>query len=352
MHLSMGEPILAAADAWPERAIRRGAARDILRAMDFGFGIPTRGVLATQEAMLALAKHGEQLGFAYLALPDHIVIPRSIASPYPYNDARKMAGAADGDCFEQLAVLAYLAAATQKIRLLTSVMVVPHRPPVFTAKALATIDVLSNGRVAVGVGAGWMDEEFRAIGAPPFAERGKVTDEYLRIFKTLWTQDDPRYEGQYASFGDVSFLPKPLQKPHPPIWVGGESPAALRRVIALGDAWYPIGINPQFPLNTVERFGAAIESLRADAARAKRDPNSIALTYWAPWYKEAQTAIVLEDGQRQVFTGTDAHVAHDIDAFRALGVRHLLFSFVRANLSETLTAMERFVAKVIPLASV
>jgi probable F420-dependent oxidoreductase len=318
--------------------------------MDFGFGIPTRGALATQEALLTLARHGEQLGFAYLALPDHIVIPRSITSPYPYNSARKMASAGDGDCLEQLAVLAYLAAATQKIRLLTSVMVVPHRPPVFTAKALATIDVLSNGRVSVGVGAGWMDEEFQAIGAPPFAERGKVTDEYLQIFKTLWTQDDPHYEGRYASFHDVSFLPKPVQKPHPPIWVGGESPAALRRVIALGDAWYPIGSNPQFPLNTVERFSAAIEKLRADAQQAKRDPHSIALTYWAPWYKEEQTPLMLEDGQRQLFTGSDVDVASDISAFRALGVRHLLFNFVRGNLSESLAAMERFVAKVLPLA--
>jgi probable F420-dependent oxidoreductase len=319
--------------------------------MDFGFGITTRGPLATQEAILALARQGEQLGFGHIALPDHIIIPRRIASPYPYNNARKMVGAADGDCLEQLSLAAYLAAATQKIRLLTSVMVVPHRPPVFTAKALATIDVLSGGRLTVGVGAGWMDEEFQALGAPPFAERGKVTDEYLQLFKVLWTQDDPRFAGRYANVHDVSFLPKPLQKPHPPIWVGGESPAALRRVVALGDAWYPIGSNPQFPLNTTERFSAAIDKLRADAKQARRDPQSIAMTYWAPWYKEGQAAVKLENGQRQVFTGSDAEVAADIQAFRKLGVSHLLFSFLRGSLSESLKAMEHFAAKVIPLAS-
>ena len=297
--------------------------------------------------MVALAQHGEQLGFAHLALPDHVIIPRSIASPYPYNAQRKMAGASEGDCFEQLAVLAYLAAATSKIRLLTSVMVVPHRPPVFSAKALATIDVLSNGRVDVGIGAGWMDEEFQAVGAPPFAERGKVTDEYLRIFKELWTQDSPRYDGQYASFRDVTFLPKPLQKPHPPIWVGGESPAALRRVIALGDAWYPIGSNPQFLLNTFERFRDGVNRLRADAERANRDPQSIAITYWAPWYKETQSPL-LDEGKRQLFTGTDDDVASDICAFRELGVKHLLFNFVRPGLAESLAAMERFVAEVLP----
>jgi len=316
--------------------------------MNFGFSIPTRGPLATREGVLALAQRGEELGFAYLALPDHIVIPRTIASPYPYNTARKMAGAADGDCLEQLALLAFLAAATRKIRLLTSVMVVPHRPPVFTAKALATIDLLSQGRVVVGAGAGWMDEEFQAVGAPPFAERGKVTDEYLRAFKTLWTEDDPHLEGRYVRFAGISFLPKPVQKPHPPVWIGGESPAALRRVVALGDAWYPIGSNPQFPLDTAERYAQAVAGLREEARRAGRDPGSIALSYWVAWYKEGET-LELDGGQRRAFTGSDADVARDIAAFRALGVSALLFNFARSTLAESLAAMERFAAQVIPL---
>jgi len=317
--------------------------------MDYGFSIPTRGPLADRESLLAIVKRGEELGFSYLAIPDHIVIPRQIGSPYPYNTARKMVGAADGDCLEQLVLMSYLAAATSKIRLLTSIMVVPHRSPVFTAKALATIDVLSQGRVTVGCGAGWMDEEFKAVGAPPFAERGKVTDEYLRIFKTLWTEDDPRFEGNYARFQNIKFLPKPVQKPHPPLWIGGESPAALRRVLALGDAWYPIGSNPEFPLDTLERYTQALSRLRDEAARANRDPASIELAYWANWYKEGQSK-KLDNGQRQLFTGSDADVAGDVAAFRSLGVRHLLFNFVRSTLSESLAATERFAAQVLPLA--
>jgi probable F420-dependent oxidoreductase len=317
--------------------------------MDYGFSIPTRGPLADRESLLAIARRGEQLGFSYLAIPDHIVIPRQIGSPYPYNTARKMVGAADGDCLEQLVLMSYLAAATTKIRLLTSIMVVPHRSPMFTAKALATIDVLSQGRVTVGCGVGWMDEEFKAVGAPPFAERGKVTDEYLRMFKTLWTEDDPRFEGNYARFQDISFLPKPVQKPHPPLWIGGESPAALRRVVALGDAWYPIGSNPEFPLDTVERYTQALSRLRDEAGRANRDPASIELAYWANWYKEGRSN-TLDNGQRQLFTGSDAEVATDIGVFRSLGVRHLLFNFVRATLSESLVAMERFATQVLPLA--
>jgi probable F420-dependent oxidoreductase len=314
--------------------------------MDFGFNLPTRGPLAGRESILALAKRGEELGYMYLALPDHIVIPRAIDSPYPYSATRKMGAVGEGDCLEQLTVMSFLAAATSKIRLLSSVMVVPHRPPVFTAKALATLDVLSQGRVTVGIGAGWMEEEFRAIGALPFAERGKVTDEYLRVFKTMWTEDDPWFEGKYVQFDHVSFLPKPVQKPHPPIWVGGESPPALRRTVALGDAWFPIGSNPEFPLNTAERFSQGVARLHEEARRAGRDPATITLAYWASWYKEGQT-LTLDNGERQVFTGSDADVIQDIAAFRALGVRHLLFSFARPTLAESISAMERFSDKVL-----
>jgi probable F420-dependent oxidoreductase len=316
--------------------------------MGYGFSIPTRGPLATRDNVITLAKRGEELGFDYLAIPDHIVIPRQIDSPYPYNTQHKMVGASDGDCLEQVSLVAYLAGATSRIRLLTSVMVVPHRAAMFTAKALATIDVLSQGRVTVGCGVGWMDEEFQAIGAPPFKARGKVTDEYLRAFKTLWTQDDPRFEGEHVRFSDIVFLPKPVQKPHPPLWIGGESPAALRRVVALGDAWYPIGSNPQFPLDTLARYQSGVAALRAEAQRAGRDPASIELNYWASWYVEGRTATT-SSGERQLFTGSDAEVARDIEAFRALGVRHVLFNFARATLAESLTAIERFSTEVMPL---
>jgi probable F420-dependent oxidoreductase len=317
--------------------------------MDYGFSIPTRGPLATRDNLITLAKHGEALGFTHMAIPDHIVIPRKIDSPYPYNAQRKMLGASDGDCLEQIVLMAYLAAATSRLRLLTSIMVVPHRPAMLTAKALATIDVMSGGRVCVGCGVGWMDEEFQAIGAPPFAERGKVTDEYLQAFKALWTQDEPRFEGRHVRFKDIVFLPKPVQQPHPPLWIGGESPAALRRVVALGDAWYPIGSNPQFPLDSLPRFQSGISALHAQAQSAGRAPGSIELNYWANWYQEGRAGKT-DTGERQLFTGTDADVANDIAAFRALGVHHLLFNFTRNTLSESLAAMDRFVKQVLPLA--
>ena len=315
--------------------------------MEFGFNIAIRGPLADTQSISTLATKGEALGFTYLAIPDHIVIPTSIASPYPYSQNRKMAGANLGHCMEPLTVMTYLAAITKKARLLTSVMVVPHRPALYAAKVLATIDVLSNGRVTVGVGAGWMDEEFQALGAPPFAERGKVTDEYLDAFKELWTQADPRFDGKYVRFNNISFLPKPVQRPHPPIWVGGESPAALRRTARIGDAWYPIGTNPQFPLNTMERLNRGIANLRQEAEKIGRDPKSIGIVYWANWYKE-NNLITTDNDQRQLFTGSDADVVEDILRFKAMGMKELLFSFQRATLEESLAAMERFASEIMP----
>lgn len=317
--------------------------------MDYGFNIPMRGPTATAEGVIALAQRGEALGFSYLAVPDHIVIPKSIESRYPYSPGGEFPGGAGGDSLEQLASMAFLAAVTSKPRLLASVMVVPHRSPVYTAKVLASLDVLSNGRVTVGCGAGWLAEEFAAIGAPPFAERGKVTDEYLAIFRQLWTEDAPQFAGEYARYNDISFLPKPLQQPHPPLWIGGESGPALRRAARVGNAWYPIGANPRHPLNTLELYRSAIGRLAREAEQLDRDPAEIALVYWANWYYEGRL-VTLDNGERHLFTGSDAQVADDISALRELGVSTLLFNFQRPALNQSLTAMERFVAEVLPLA--
>ncbi|MFN0317410.1 MAG: LLM class F420-dependent oxidoreductase [Burkholderiales bacterium] len=314
--------------------------------MEFGFNIAIRGRLADTHSIATLATKGEALGFTYIAIPDHIVIPTSIGSTYPYSESGKMAGANHGHCMEPLTVMTYLAAITKKARLLTSVMVVPHRPALYAAKVLSTLDVLSNGRVTLGVGAGWMDEEFQALGAPPFAERGKVTDEYLDAFKELWTQDNPRFEGKYVRFSNISFLPKPVQ-PHLPIWVGGESPAALRRTARVGDAWYPIGTNPQYPLDTMERLNGGIANLHQEAEKIGRDPKSIGIVYWANWYKE-NNLVTTKDGKRQLFTGSDANVVEDILRFKEMGMKELLFAFQRATLEESLAAMERFASEIMP----
>jgi alkanesulfonate monooxygenase SsuD/methylene tetrahydromethanopterin reductase-like flavin-dependent oxidoreductase (luciferase family) len=143
--------------------------------MLLGFDLPTRGALASPETITRLAIEGEAMGFDYLTLSDHIVIPRDIEARYPYSTTGEFPSGGRTDWYEQLTSAAFVAAKTTRLRMVTSVMVVPHRPAVLTAKVLATIDLLSNGRLTVGVGAGWMKEEFEAVGTPPFAERGAVT---------------------------------------------------------------------------------------------------------------------------------------------------------------------------------
>jgi probable F420-dependent oxidoreductase len=203
--------------------------------MQFGFSPPVSGALSTPENLARIAAEGEAIGYDYATISDHVVIPRDIEAKYPYSDTGEFPGRSRGDRHEQLTAAAFIAGKTSRLRLVTSVTVVPHRPAVLLAKILATIDVLSNGRLIFGIGAGWMREEFEALGLPPFAERGTVTDEYLNACRELWTKDDPRFEGRYVKFANILFEPKPLQKPHPPIWVGGESGPALRRTARLGD---------------------------------------------------------------------------------------------------------------------
>ncbi len=197
--------------------------------MQFGFSPPVSGPLSTPENLARIAVEGEAIGYDYATISDHVVIPRDIEARYPYSDTGEFPGRSRGDRHEQLTAVAFVAGKTSRLRLVTSVTVVPHRPAVLLAKMLATIDVLSNGRLTFGIGAGWMREEFEALGVPPFAERGAVTDEYLLACRELWTKEAPRFDGKYVKFANILFEPKPVQKPHPPIWVGGESGPALRR---------------------------------------------------------------------------------------------------------------------------
>jgi probable F420-dependent oxidoreductase len=318
--------------------------------MEFGFNVPNSGGLANPGDIATIAHRGEELGYTILAIPDHIVFPRSISSRYPYSadGAFSFAANFEGDFLEPLALMAHLAAITKKARILTSVLVVPYRDPILTAKLVSTMDVLSGGRITLGCGAGWMEEEFVAVNAPPFKERGKVTDEYIAAFRELWSAENPSFKGEYTEFSDIFFAPKPVQKPHPPIWIGGESMPAIRRTARLGDAWYPIGCNPHHPLDTIAKYSAGLDKLKAEAEKIDRDPASIDLAFWAVWYG-GDTPTMLESGERMVLTGNAQDIAGDIKAFEELGVRHILFNFLGASLQESLDNMEGFAADVMPL---
>ncbi|MAF38983.1 MAG: LLM class F420-dependent oxidoreductase [Chloroflexi bacterium] len=315
--------------------------------MKYGFTLPGRGQLATPERLGIIARKGEEFGFDTLLTGDHILVPKNISSVYPYTEGGEFPGSGSGESMEQITLLSYIAGQTSKIRLVTSVLIVPHRNPLIAAKSLATLDVLSGGRLVVGVGVGWMREEFQALGLPPFEERGAVTDEYIRAFKVLWTEDDPRFDGKYISFDDISFLPKPVQKPHPPIWVGGESRPALRRTAELADGWYPLGSNPTFPMGTPEQLQAGLDRLAQYAQRFSRDPSTIETIYRTHQFELKKEA---QGSDRLPFVGDADQIAGDIRQYQDMGVTSMIWDFLRQtdDLDSMLGLMEDFAQQVWP----
>lgn len=315
----------------------------MMRRMRYGFYLPTRGETATPHALETLVARAETLGFSSVMISDHIVFPVVIKSRYPYTVDGAFPG--EGDALDQLALMAFVAGKTSTLRLVSSVMILPYRNPVATAKTLATIDVLSSGRVTVGVGVGWLREEFEALGAADFDRRGAVSDEYLRIFKTLWTESPASFEGEFYRFNAIRCLPQPVQKPHPPLWVGGHTKAALRRAARFGDGWHPVGANPAVPLAPAELRALLDELFRLTEAQG-RDPHALTISYKAPIY-DARTAA---GNERRPFSGSTNQVVDDIATFARLGVSELIFDFRSASLAESLERMERFATTVMPAA--
>lgn len=316
--------------------------------MHFGFYLPSSGEGAQPDALASIARLGDNSGFFCMVAPDHILQPNHVDSVYPYSltgnilTGGNMGG---GEWPEQITTLAFLAGVTERIRLVTSVMIVPYRNPLLTAKMLATVDVLSKGRLIVGAGVGWMEEEFEMLSAPPFAERGAVTNEYLQAFIELWTEDNPSFDGEYTQFSDVTFLPKPVQKPHPPIWIGGQSRPAIRRAARVGNAWHPVGAIPATPLEP-EELSDNVAMLREVAEQAGRDPTSIDVSMKAPLYDSSMD----EEGSRRRFSGSPEDVLDDIRIYSDIGVTHLIFDFRSPEPAATEERMSRFSEEIIPLA--
>jgi probable F420-dependent oxidoreductase len=314
--------------------------------MQFGFNLPNSGALADPAIMSRIAREGEALGYDYLTVTDHVVLPDAAEPGYPYSESGAFYSTDSAHRHEMLTLAAWLAAATERLRIVLAVLVVPHRPAVLAAKMLSTIDVLSGGRLTVGIGAGWLKAEFDSVVTTPFAERGAVTDEYVAAFRSLWTEKKPTIDGRYVHHDGLLLEPKPIQKPHPPIWVGGESPPALRRAARLGDAWYPIGTNNAHLLDTLPRYQAGVARLRQATEAAGRPHDAVALTYRVKRYGDAVPATA-SDGNRRLFSGTDADIVGDIRALGELGVAAIDFDFERPNAEAVLGEMRAFRERVL-----
>jgi probable F420-dependent oxidoreductase len=314
----------------------------------FGVALPGRGPLAKPDLILRIAERADALRFDSVFVTDHVVLPVSAArSRYPYAESGQFPGGMDQDYLEPLTLLGYLAHATRRVRLGTSVLVIPYRNPVATAKMLASLDVISGGRIVLGAGVGWLQEEFEALGAPPFAERGRVTDEYLRIMRACWTKSPASFQGRYYSFREVYVLPRPRQASGIPVWIGGHTDAALRRAAELGDGWHPIGLRAPARLEPAE-YATKVKQLHAYARGAGRDPAAITQSFRAPMQVLANRARPALGGPRPPFQGTAAQVAADLREYQALGVSHFVFDPVTPDPKAVLTNLERFAHDVRP----
>jgi probable F420-dependent oxidoreductase len=310
--------------------------------MDYGLHLAVSDPGVRPEDLIRFAQRAEELGFFCVTVADHIVFPKNIASPYPYTLDGRFPGR--GHHLEQVTALAFLAGATQRIRLVTSVMIAPYRHPVVVAKMLSTLDFLSRGRVILGLGVGWMREEFQLVGAPRFEERGRVTDEYIRAFKELWTKENPSFEGTYCNFSELAFSPKPAQKPHIPIWIGGHSDRALRRAAELGDGWHPIGGVPTVPLEP-EDLETRLEKLAGYARAAGRNPKEIRVAFKASLFDRG---IEARAGQRRRFVGNAEEIASDVRDYQRAGVDCLILDVRSSDPARSLGQLDWLAGEVLP----
>ncbi len=302
--------------------------------MDFGVVLPNLGGTADPGALLHLARRVEQLGYNSLWVSDHVVLPVRVESRYPYSPAGTLGLQPEEDLLEPFTTLTFLAGATQRVRLCISVQVLPYRHPVLNAKMVATLDVLSGGRFIFGVGVGWIKEEFDALGAD-YNNRGPVTDEHLKIYKALCSQEELSYQGVHYQVEGIKFFPKPIQMPHPPIWVGGNSRRALLRAATLGDGWHGVRLRP-----------TELGELRNRLMRL-RDENSLP---WEGFDVSLRTSMVITDVPapegRTPMTGTAQQVLDDVAQYEGSGVDHMVLGPRARNLGETQLAVERFADEV------
>ncbi|HUI27954.1 MAG TPA: LLM class F420-dependent oxidoreductase [Candidatus Kryptonia bacterium] len=246
--------------------------------MKIGIFLPTFGAGHRPDFLRTLAECAERVGAACLWAPEHVVLTETYESHYPYSeDGRFPLDPSEGGLGDPFTVLSYLAGVTTKIRLGTGICLVPQRNPVYTAKVVAQLDVLSNGRLDFGVGIGWLKEEFEAV-ATPFERRAQRTRAYLELMRRLWTEDKVRYESEFYTLRDAHMAPKPVQRPHPPIIFGGESDAALCRVADLGQGWFGWNVTPE---TTAERLGV-LDRLLAARGRSRQDVSIIVSPYTLP----------------------------------------------------------------------
>jgi len=306
---------------------------------DFGLDVGIYGALADPPTILQLARHAEAAGFESIWLADHVAFPVSFKSEYPYSAKGNFPTSLSDPLMEPIATMGVLVGATSRVRIGTAALIMPYRNPVLLARMLVTLDQFSGGRIVLGAGVGWLEEEFEVLGAHDFKKRGRVTDEYLEIFKAICAGGEVGYQGETYAFAPVFSSPGSVQRPHPPILIGGLSNAALRRVVRHGNGWLAVSAPPE---KLRERV-SVLERLAAEAGRQLRDFSLV--------YK-----LFLDIGEakrgpfdtREPGTGSLAEITDDIKRLHDLGFGKIIVRYRGSSAAELTSQIDRFATEIVP----
>lgn len=304
--------------------------------MKLGVFLPISGRAAGRDTLMAAARNAEAQGFDAVWSADRVVTPWKIETSYPYSENHEFIVPPDRPFLDSLTCLAFLAGCTEKITLGISVLVLPYRHPLYWTRVAASIEQLSPGRLIMGVGVGWMEEEFAALGVP-FKERGRMTDEQLQILSRLWREEHIDFDGQYYNLHDLAFYPKPT--PRIPIWIGGEGSSAHKRSAQYGDAWFPYFVDI-----TPAELRAGYDKVLRLADEAGRDPEQVQLTCCRPI--EVTKQAMPQDERR--LRGTSEQLVEALRAYRAIGVEHLALQFMAPRWPDRVEQIEQFAQEVMP----
>ena len=288
--------------------------------MKFGYILPNYGDKIEAQELLEISKVCEENGFDSVWATDHVIMPSSLREPY-------------GQLLEPLITLAFVAGGTGRLRVGTSCVVLPQRNPILLAKQAAALDLFSNGRLMLGFGAGWAEQEFGFLNAD-FAGRGKVMDESIRLMKALWRDDVINFEGDYFRVKDALFLPKPVSKDIP-VWIGGNGPTAIRRAIRLGDGWHPVGPD-------VEEFRRGAEEIRRSNGKI-----TLSVRMTTDVRKKRETYVGPNGEKRVTVSGTASDIRKGIEAYAEAGLEYYCASINHPAAADVVTDLKRFSADVI-----
>jgi len=306
---------------------------------DFGLDVGIYGTTAAPQTIRQLARHAEEAGFGSLWLADHVAFPVSFKSKYPYSATGAFPSVVSEALMEPLATMGVLVGATRRVRIGTAALIMPYRNPVLLARMLVTLDQFSGGRIVLGAGVGWLEEEFRVLGYHDFKRRGRATDEYLEIFKAICAGGEVSYQGETYAFDPIHSAPGSLQRPHPPILIGGLSDAALRRTVRLGNGWLAVAA----PLEQLAERVATLERLAKEAGRRFED---LSLTYKLfVSFGEAKRGYT---GERELGTGSIGEIQDDIKRLSDLGFRTIIVRVRGSSAADVASQTGRFVTEIVP----